>query len=344
MTAPVLSCPRCQRSPRRCECTPGLGPVGRPFGPLAVQSAVEVSGLRSTLRHVLMVVARRATGTWGVWWGATVTLGDLVGVADRTIRTALGELVELGVLWAEERSGDTTLYRIRPDWVAAVLAGDGLEVDEEPAPEPAPSVEVSGRSTRNVESPDPRSGRIYDPGGSTIRGGRIDDPPIRDRSMDNNPPPSPPPRAEGGDPRVAWVARRALGDLSTSSDPLSTLRRYDVGEHALVGVWVTWARDGTWPDAPAGLRAREVRAGLREAAREWRCGRRAPAPPPPAQLPLPEPSPDDAAPCPPRSPSDQARAQIRAELGDTLRLFSATEAERIVDDLAADRDARAGPI
>lgn len=308
---PRLRCPRCAQSPSRCGCVPGLGPVGRPYGALHVGLATEASELTSTEAHVLQVLARRSTGTWGACWAAVDTLAAAAKVAARTVQRTVARLVELGWLLAEERVGETTIYTVSAAqvWAALASAAAAHPVEDLEVADPSPATEQlelelepeGGHRSPSVSRETPPGGGVIVDRGWGDRGSpdQITDPILELPPVGSPPDPSPasppdlpptPSLREGEasrEPRARWTSDRALLELTTAADPWRTLARYDRGERALVQVWRRYIRTGVWPDAPDGLRAREIRAGLADAARRWRAGERlAPAAPRSTQLEL----------------------------------------------------------
>lgn len=110
----------------------------------------------------------------------------------------------------------------------------------------------------------------------------------RDVTRDRSPPPTP---AQGAgasraETRREWVAERALRELQEHDDPAGLLDRYDRAEGALVDAWCRLSRPRktrratlggseevsirAWPDAPSGLKQREIADGLARAAQRWR--------------------------------------------------------------------------
>lgn len=293
--APNTRCPRCARG--RCDCPVGVGPIGRPYSALHVAiAAEELAALSPSEACVLGAVARRSSGCRGACWAAVETLAAAAHVSERTAQRALQRLVELGVLQATAGVGVSTEYTIPAVVVADLLAGDGPGVDLE-ADEPA---EVP-RETEQAGGGCHGDGGVTVTGVSPCRGGGVRLTPDQITDPITLPPPcSPTPPAAGGDrwaehavqdqvARKRWASDRALADLASSSSPAAVVGRYERGEATLVAVWRRYVATGVWPDAPDGLRSREIRHGLRDAAARWRRGER-PVSPPPAtgQLELPD--------------------------------------------------------
>lgn len=106
---------------------------------------------------------------------------------------------------------------------------------------------------------------------------------LREREKkETYPSPQPRPAARAGSVRSSWVAEKATAELvdrqqaGRAVDDL--LVAYETGAVWLVDNWVALAR-GTghnghrvrpWPDAPTGIRRRDITAGLAAAARNWR--------------------------------------------------------------------------
>ena len=99
------------------------------------------------------------------------------------------------------------------------------------------------------------------------------------------PTPQPPAQGRGAD-RTEWVAARALRELEEHDDQPALLSRYERGEGLLVDAWFAMARPRrvqrrtlngieqqlhrAWPDAPSGLKRREIVDGLVRAAQRFR--------------------------------------------------------------------------
>lgn len=80
--------------------------------PYEVIVATRGSTLSPTQRHLLTHIALRS-GEGGSCFASVATLREDTGFgSDRTVQTALRELVALGVLEAEEKRGRTTSYRV----------------------------------------------------------------------------------------------------------------------------------------------------------------------------------------------------------------------------------------
>lgn len=84
-------------------------------------------------------------------------------------------------------------------------------------------------------------------------------------------------RAERRNHRAEWVRTRALAELvdmqQRGADVSATLTRYERGETGLVDVYWSYTKGKpgrqVWPDAPDGLRRRDIVAGLQRAAMDW---------------------------------------------------------------------------
>ena len=84
-------------------------------------------------------------------------------------------------------------------------------------------------------------------------------------------------RAERRNHRAEWVRKRALDELldlqQRGADVAGALARYERGETGLVDVYWSYTKGKpgrqVWPDAPDGLRRRDIVAGLQRAAMDW---------------------------------------------------------------------------
>jgi hypothetical protein len=117
-----------------------------------VLELVRASSLSATQRSVLLEVSYAARGEEGECWEGQDTIGANTGLAVRTVRRDLSELVELGVLVVvPDTSRRTTTYRVDASRIPARGAATPAQDAGPPAqdaahlaPDPAPRASQTG--------------------------------------------------------------------------------------------------------------------------------------------------------------------------------------------------------
>lgn len=246
--------------------------------------------LTPTRALMLVQVATYSNGCQGSCWASVATLAAAAHVAERTAQRALRELVEVGWLHELREVGRSTVYRVSAERVRHPHVDPGPLFSSVSAPErddadqlPLFGGGVSQCHPRGVSvTPDQTTDQtIPDPPQPPRKRGGSTSPPEID--LEERPRPALP--LETGDPeRVEWVASFVAAELALVAEEQSveaarsSAAQFARREGRIVDNLVALTRPiraaggrlvRRLPDAPDGLRRREIAAGMVVGARRW---------------------------------------------------------------------------